>query len=51
MIRVLGGNEGAGDGQILLASPGEIEQGVIDSGNGRVLIITPRKLLKIPLNS
>ena len=44
MIRVLGGNEGAGDGQILLASPGEIEQGVIDSGNGRVLIITPPKI-------
>ena len=28
MIRVLGANQGAGDGQILFATPGNIEQGV-----------------------
>ena len=44
MIRVLGGNGGAGDGQILLASPGEIEEGIVDFGNGNLITITPPQI-------
>ncbi|MDG1173025.1 MAG: discoidin domain-containing protein, partial [Opitutales bacterium] len=41
MIRVLGGNGGTGDGQVLFASPGKIERGVIEAGNGKVLEVHP----------
>ena len=41
MIRVLGANQGAGDGQVLFASPGTIEKGVLDTGNGKLITITP----------
>ena len=44
MIRVLGGNGGAGDGQILFASPGKIEGGILDYGNGNLITITPPEI-------
>ena len=51
MIRVLGGNGGAGDGQILLASPGEIEEGILDFGNGNLITITPPQIDLPPRNT
>ena len=51
MIRVLGGNGGAGDGQILLASPGEIEEGILEFGNGNLITITPPQIDLPPRNT
>ena len=44
MIRVLGGNGGAGDGQILFASPGQIESGILEYGNGDLITIRPPEI-------
>ena len=50
MLRVTGGNLGAGGGQILFASSGQIKEGSTEIGNGNIIVLNPPEIEVDPIH-
>ena len=50
MLRVTGGNLGAGGGQILFASSGQIKEGGTEIGNGNIIVLNPPEIDVDPIH-